>query len=376
LVQRSRVIGVVVSLLLLGVVLSACGSTPVAENWPGLTVTDDTIYVISGAPHRVYMLDVETGVQKGTFMPQGEYKGILYWSPVAVGGGLAFVGFAESQSRSAGLYAFDPATGQEMWHIPAQNLILPAPVYADGVVYFGDSDGLVHAVDVETKAVKPGWPFEAQEAIWASPLVDGGRVYVAAMDHYLYCLDAESGQEMWKTEMSGAMAAPPILEDGILYVGTFDGQVQALYADSGAEVEDFAFQAENWVWSRPLLVDERLFVTSLDGKLYALQPDSGEMIAPYPYDSREVADKRDSLRASPVEAGERIIVAAESGQVIAVREAQRQWIWPGGTPQASILTDPVVRGDTVYVALLNGQVQALNVETGVPGWTFTPPASE
>lgn len=363
-------------LLLLGVLLSACGAAPVAQNWPGLTVTDDTVYVISGVPQQVYMLDAETGVQKATFMPAGDFKNAaVYWSPVAVGGGLAFAGFAEPQSQVAGLYAFDVATGQEMWHVAAEDLIIPAPTYADGVVYFGSSDGRVYAVDVETKSVKPGWPVEAQEAIWASPLVVEGRVYVAAMDHHLYCLDAETGEMLWKHKVGGAMTAQPTFEDGLLYVGAYDGKAYAIDADSGQRVEGFDFQAENWIWSTPLLVDDQLYVTSLDGRLYALDPASGAILSPYPYDSGEIDGTQDLLRASPVQAGAYIVVASESGRVIAVQNAQRRWYWPSGVPQAGVYTTPVVVEDTIYVILMNGQVQTLEAETGVAGWAFTPPGS-
>ena len=371
-------VAAVVGLLLLSVVLSACGSAPVAQNWPGLTVAEGNVYVISGTPQQVYILDAETGQQKATFAPQEETKGVVYWSPVTVGGGLAFVGFAEDGKGTAGLYAFDPESGEELWHTPAASLIIGAPAYADGMVYFGSSDGILHAVDVQDQRESPSFSFQSKEAIWASPLVVEGRLYVAGMDHFVYCLDAANGQVLWKTEVGGAMAARPLLDDGILYVGAFDGQVYALDAESGALVEGFHFQAGNWVWSEPLMADGRLYVTSLDGKLYALDPATGDVLPPYPYDSHEIDGKKNVLRASPVQAGEYIIVATESGYVIAVEDAQRRWTWPGGIPTASVLTTPVVVEDTLYIALADGQVQALEAETGLamPGWPFKPAPPE
>jgi outer membrane protein assembly factor BamB len=367
-------------LLLLSVFLSGCGAAQVAENWPGLTLAGDTIYVISGAPQKVYMLDVETGAQKGVFVPQGELKGVPYWSPVAVGGGLAFVGFVDPQSNVAGLYAFDPETGQELWNIPAEDLIIPAPVYAGGVVYFGSSDGRLYAVDVETRSVKPGWPFETGEAIWGSPLVAGERVYVASQDHHLYCLDAETGEMFWKHQVGGAMAGQPTLDAarGIVYVGAFDAKVYAVDADTGERFENFDFKAENWIWSKPLLGDDQIYVSSLDGNLYALDPESGAVIPPYPYNSGEIDDRNDSLRASPVHAGDFVIVAAESGRVIAVQDAGRRWLWPSGQPETGVLTTPVVSEDkdTIYVVLMNGDVQALSAETGTQLWTFSAPTED
>jgi len=365
-------------LLLLVAVLSACGATPVAQNWPGLTVAGDGVYVISGTPQQVYILDTETGMQQRPFVPEGEHQGVLYWSPVALGSDLAFVGFANSATGSAALYAFDPATALQRWRVPAEDLILPAPVYAEGVVYFGDSSGRVYAVDAETGIVLPGWPFETDAAIWGSPLPVGDRLYVPSMDHHVYSLDAESGQEIWQIELGGAVAVSPVIDDTgeILYVGAFDGHVYAIQAESGELVEGFDFRADNWIWSDVLLADGRLYVTALDGRLYALDPSTGQVISPYPFDSGTLGEGSDVIRAAPVQAADNIVVATEAGRVIAVQNAQTHWSWPSGVPENPIYTTPVVADGTVYVVLRDGTVVTLNAETGVQGWQFLPPESE
>jgi len=368
----------VLGLLLVGVLLAGCGATPVAENWPGLTLEGNTLYVISGLPQRVYLLDVETGMQRATFLPQGMENGIFYWSPVTVGDDTAFVGFGDAKRGVSGLYAFDPETGQELWHVPADDLILPAPAYADGVVYFGDSGGRVYAVDVETRSLKPGWAFEADEAIWASPVVEDQRVYVAGMDHNVYALGAETGEVIWSTDVGGAMAAPPRLdaETGLLYVGAFDGRVHALQADTGEPVDGFDFKAENWIWSEVLVAEDRLYTASLDGRLYALDTQTGATLAPYPFDTSALAGAESAIRTSPVQAGENVIVGTEAGRVVAVREGQQQWTWPSGLPESPIYTTPVVAEGRVYVVLMNGQVQSLDASTGAPGWAFVPPQAD
>jgi eukaryotic-like serine/threonine-protein kinase len=378
LTRRGRRIGAGLLLLLVVALLSACGAQPVAQNWPGLTVGGGRVYVITGAPQQVYILDAESGDQLATFAPSGEQAGLPYWSPVELGGDLAFVGYAEAQSGTAGMYAFDPETGQERWSVPAEDLILAAPAYADGVVYFGDSAGKVYAVDVEGQRVKNGWPFQAEEAIWGSPLVSGGRLYVACMDHFVYALDAESGDELWRTEVGGAVAAQPVLDTTgqTLYVGAFDGRLYALRADSGEQIEGFDFKAGNWIWSEALLANDQIYVTSLDGQLYALDPSDGSVVPPYPYDSSELGGTDEQLRASPVEAGGYIVVAASSGRVIAVENAQMQWSWPSGTPQSGIYTTPAVSNGWVYVVLMDGQVQVLDAEDGGLQWSFSPPQSE
>ena len=379
-IKSGRVWGAAVALLLLGSFLSACGGALPAENWPGLTVVGGVVYAISGSPQQVYMLDAETGTQKGTFMPAsptGTFKGQLYWSPVTVGDETAFVGFASPSDKFAGLFAFDPATGQEKWRIPADNLILAAPVYADGTVYFGTSSGRVYAVDTAAGALKPGWSFQAGEAIWGSPLVIGERLYVPAMDHYLYCLDTKTGQEVWKFKAGGSLAAQPSPSDGTLYQGAFDGKVHAVETGSGQQASDFEFQAQNWVWSEVLVDGARLYVTSLDGKLYTLDAATGKVLS-----NAYQVQADDYIRAAPAKIGDLVIIASANGQVIALNGQSGQVVgspWTdSGTVVNGILTTPVVSGEWVYVILLNGKVQAFEVINGLLAqrWSFPSPASQ
>lgn len=378
-IKGGRVWGVAIVLLLLGSLLSACGTAPLAQTWPGLTVADGIVYAISGTPQQVYLLDAATGMQKATFTPSGSLRGqTFYWSPVTVGDETAFVGFASPQDKFAGLFAFDPVTGQELWRVQIDNtLILAAPAYAGGTVYFGASSGQVYAVDAATRAFKPGWSFKAGEAIWGSPLVIGERVYVPAMDHHLYCLDANTGQEMWDFEAGAALAAQPSPSNGTLYQGAFDGRVYAVDAGSGEQVSGFDFKAQNWIWSEVLVADGRLYVSSLDGKLYALDAATGQVLAGYPYST----EATDYLRAAPVQVGELVVVATASGRVVALNGQSGQPVgspWISPTQGLSILTTPVIWDEQAYVILSNGQVQAFQVLNGLlaPGWSFLPPVSQ
>jgi alcohol dehydrogenase (cytochrome c) len=80
------------------------------------------------------------------------------------------------------LRAFDPVTGKRVWEYPMTG---PATTWAGtvttagGLVFFGDDDG--HLVAVDAKTGKHLWHFQTGESITASPityLVDG-KQYVA-----------------------------------------------------------------------------------------------------------------------------------------------------------------------------------------------------
>ena len=169
--------------------------------------------------------------------------------------------------------------------------------------------------------------------------------------------------------------SPQRVQAGITYTLSQmadDGHVYALDASTGDPVEGFQFQAENWIWSKVTVGDDQLWVTSLDGKLYALDPNNGEQVAPYPYDSGEAGAEKDRIRTDPLRSGDKVIVAAASGRIIAVQDAARRWVWPGGAPENEILTTPVLSEGTLYVVSTAGNVQALDAEDGTQRWSYSP----
>ena len=67
--------------------------------------------------------------------------------------------------------------------------------------------------------------------------VAGGRVYFgSAVDHQVRCLDAASGQAVWRFFTGGPVRLAPTVHDGRIYFGSDDGLVYCLDAASGKEV--------------------------------------------------------------------------------------------------------------------------------------------
>jgi outer membrane protein assembly factor BamB len=71
-----------------------------------------------------------------------------------------------------------------------------APVTAGGLAIHGCSDGSVRAVRIEDG--QPGWTFWTGGPVLTSPAVANGRVYVGSGDGWVYCLDSNSGELIWK----------------------------------------------------------------------------------------------------------------------------------------------------------------------------------
>jgi outer membrane protein assembly factor BamB len=123
-----------------------------AVSSPALIGTD--LVLSAGFPQRrLVRLDGATGAvvwQSPPVMDQ------LSDSSPAVGGGLIVVG-----SNGGHVYAFDAATGAARWDYQGDGVVgLASPLILGGRVYLagGDDSGHVHAIDAATGAAVPGWP--------------------------------------------------------------------------------------------------------------------------------------------------------------------------------------------------------------------------
>jgi outer membrane protein assembly factor BamB/ABC-type phosphate/phosphonate transport system substrate-binding protein len=136
--------------------------------------------------------------------------------------------------------------------------------------------------------------------------VDSGRVVVADKDldektDIFRCLDADTGQEIWrlaypaagKMDFTNSPRANPVIHQGMVYtLGAF-GDLHCLNLDSGRIVwkkhlaDDFKAERPNWGWtSTPLIVDDKLIVNpgAKDTSLVALDRRTGAVLWSAPGD--------------------------------------------------------------------------------------------
>jgi outer membrane protein assembly factor BamB len=57
------------------------------------------------------------------------------------------------------------------------------------------------------------------------------REDLGSFDGFLYALDAETGEELWRFYLSGGVTSSPVVTDGVIYVGARGG----LHAVTGGE---------------------------------------------------------------------------------------------------------------------------------------------
>lgn len=370
----------------LGLILSGCtGQRLASTSWPGITVDDENTYVAFN--QQIYAVDPVEQRSTGAY-PASPGSATYYAAPALTDGMMVAGGYDNI------LYGIDRTTLNVRWNFHlAGDRYIAGPVIVDGTVYAAagnelfsldlaalDDLGAMEKPDeirrsAERSAVR--WTFEAEQGIWAAPLVTTDTIYVTSLDHYVYALETESGRERWATELPGAMAGSPILspDNQTLFVGNFDYDLYALDAADGEILHKIV--AKNWVWGQPVLAGEKVFFGDLAGYLYAVNPGTGEVLW-----SEKVAD---AIRGAPTydpESGHLYVTGRKvanpgavttRGVVLALDPEDYRTLWEQPVDEA-VYTSPALDDGLLLVAPAQGETLLLvfNAETGVLQWRFTP----
>lgn len=145
-----------------------------------------------------------------------------------------------------GLHAFKVGTGEKVWsYMFCLGSVNTSPVIDGNLVYIAHGDvspeggniqGRVSCVDAsEIVDGKPKlvWQKDGLKIKFASPILDKGRLILNDEDGRLYCLDAKTGDEIWKFKYGGGgnIRCSPVLADGKIYVGDSRGRFYIIKDD-------------------------------------------------------------------------------------------------------------------------------------------------
>ena len=360
----------------------------------------------------LYAIDAASGAQKWKFTS----KAWEVSSPAVMAGVVYFL------SYDGNFYALDAASGQVKWkfktngekHYAGTHLhylqpatesmpdpwdfYLSSPAVWNGTVYFGSSDGNIYALDAFSGALK--WKFKTGDVVHSSPAIADGTLYIGSWDSYLYALDAASGTEKWRFKTGedpdahnhvGIQASPAVV-DGTVYFGSRDAYAYAVDAATGKQLWKFSTDG-SWVNNSMVVHDGKAyFGTSIPGIMHAVDAKTGKAVFDLPTGT--------PVFASMALAGNTLYLGNFGGKLTAIDLQTQKPAWVFETDGAkqnavsmtnadgsikfetvfsspnlyyedmvlavhklftmgTILSSPVVAGDTVYFGSSDGNLYAV-----------------
>jgi len=187
----------------------------------------------------------------------------------------------------------------------------------------------------------------------------------------------------WTFPTGGRIVSSPVLHDGVVFFGGNDGNVYAVAAGDGRRIWKHATGGP--VAATPAVDGGRVYVGSYDGRFYALDERSGATkwkfstagerhfeakglngIQPR---SQTVPDPFDLFLSSPAVAGGTVFFGSGDGNVYALDAQSGALRWKFATGDV-VHASPAVAGGMVYVGSWDSWFYALDAATGQQRWRF------
>lgn len=288
----------------------------------------------------------------------------LFFAPFAFGstghsamfrGGPAHPGTAESPAPHAlhVHWVFDPAA---LTGIPRE-AIFSSPVVAEGTVFVGSTDNHLYAVDATTGKLKwafktSGGPFKSGGNVSSTPAVANGLVYFMCGDGNFYAVSASDGSLKWSFATGGErrFSAP-----GVNYTQPM--------TETTPDIWDFFL-------SSPTVVDGAVCFGCGDGCIYSLDAATGSLRWKY--------QTGDVVHASPAVAGGVVYIGSFDTWFYALDAGSGKLLWrfktgddPVAHNQTGLPGSATVSDGTVYFGCRDAHLYALEAHTGKLRWKFS-----
>lgn len=254
------------------------------------------------------------------------------------------------------------------WKFSASDVIPGSPaIGANGVTYAHSSDGLLHAIDTEGRAIRP--PTKVGPALgWTTPLVDqDNHVWISAATGGLIRVtpDGQTAARFFLRSPS-RLDCTGLLHRGVLYIGSEDQFLHAidLSGERGRELWDQTRRIGLTGWyinSAIALCGDKLLITvSRDEHVYAFRLD-GAVFWNTPLPGRAIG--------APVVTSDGTIYIGlavgrspepSTGRLLALSATSGQALWQFDSPSPIESTPVVSSSGELYFGDQGGMIHALD----------------
>ena len=289
------------------------------------------------------------------------------------------------------IYAVNAENGSQLWKYPTGGPVPATPAVVNGTLYVGSYDGKFYAIDVNTGLTK--WKFATEgerrfeakglnglqpknqtmadpfDVYLSSPVVVQNTVYFGSGDGNLYAVDANSGEAKWKFKTGDVVHASPAYSDGVVYVGSWDSYFYAIDAVTGKERwkfhggEDAVVHNQVGFQSSPAVVDGVVYTGCRDSNVYALDRATGK-------EKWRFFNEMSWVNTAPAVTKGKVIFATSDSSLYHVVDAASGKSVIKQQGKAYMFSSPTVVGDVVLIGVLNGTLEARNINTGELLWDY------
>ncbi|MXY59274.1 MAG: PQQ-binding-like beta-propeller repeat protein [Chloroflexi bacterium] len=300
------------------------------------------------------------------------------WSGVAVEGDSTYVGTREGRlirlSLDAGLAQIAPYQVPQPDREQGFPALYGTPVVEDGRVYVGTYNGIVLSLDANSFGDARTFEIDGNDlakGIAGSVVPHNGSLVVAAAEDAgegrLYVLEASSLIEQCRFPARnetpvGQLWTTPVVQDGIAYFGDQSKRVHAVSIADCRPVWDQPAQLDGAVVAPPVIAGGHLYLGAFDRAFYRVNLATG---AP-----EKLFEANNWFWGAAVTDGTTMFAPNMDGNVYAynIQSGRVVWAYPGNDEGEPVLASPVLSGEELVYASDSGIMVVLDKQSGSRRW--------
>jgi len=250
------------------------------------------------------------------------------------------------------LFALDRRLGTRIWEYGAEDRIVGGvncfrnATNKAWQIVVGSYDYHVHCVDAGSGDLV--WKYATDNFVNGTPAIDGGFAYAGGCDGLLHAIDLSTGVRSRAIEIDAYIAGSPAVEGGFAYLGHYGNQF--LCVDLNEEEVLWTYEDREFpFFASPALSEKFAVIGGRDKSMHAVQKETGEPVWK--------ARTKGRVDSSPVIAADHIISGSEDGRIYMwdLDSGAEVWSYELGEP---ILSSPAVAGGRIYIGCEDGRVYA------------------
>lgn len=255
------------------------------------------------------------------------------------------------------------------WQISLGAAVWASPVIRDGIVYVATVDGAIHARRASDGA--EAWTWSGSTPIYGTSLVTSDAVLVIDESSSIVCLERASGALLWRTRLYDGDSSPsanpsynhrtatPVLANGTLYAGSPDGGLHAIDPMTGSR--KWRLEVGGPVLAAPAVTGNELVVTSLDGSVVVVSALDGSEL--------RRTKLPGGLTVTPAIAGDVAVIGCRNYMLYGLNTADLSIVWRHSFWFSWVESTPVVADGIVFVGSSDfRRVSAIDAANGRARW--------
>ncbi|MCT2594751.1 serine/threonine-protein kinase [Streptomyces sp. N2-109] len=227
-----------------------------------------------------------------------------------------------------------------------------------GLLYYGSGQYL-YALDADDG--DPLWKY-MDDSFHPSPVGVDGAAY-AHMNAFFYVLDPRTGDELWKYSFDGLTSDDVTVTGDALLT---HGEKTLIAVDTRTRKETWTYEADSEVETALVVAGGKVYFGTKDGALYAVDAASGEEVWRGTFEG-ELWDGRLGGGAGRPEVADGTVYFENDGYVSAFDADTGRVLWQN-KQKAEEVTSLTAVDDTLLVHDSDGYLSALNARSGKSRW--------